>query len=52
LPQGVYEYDYTLTWMMDHGARRTASGRDDLGFLFVDEIPPADSSPGPVPEEE
>ncbi len=52
LPQGVYGYDYTLTWMLDGGGRRTLAGRDDLGFLFVDEIPPADVSPGRVTEEE
>lgn len=40
LPSGDFSYDWTITWAMDDGTRRKRSGHDDLGFLFVDELPP------------
>ncbi len=47
LPSGDFSYDWTITWAMDDGTRRARSGHDDLGFLFVDELPPGpDDSEG------
>ncbi|WP_316013351.1 hypothetical protein [Roseobacter sp. HKCCA0434] len=40
LPEGVWSYDWRITWMMRGAPPITASGTDDLGFLFVDELPP------------
>jgi hypothetical protein len=39
LPLGEYAYDYGITWMLMDGARLEASGVDDSGVIFVDEIP-------------
>jgi len=40
LPRGEYGYDYKLTWIMNRpGDIRRSAGSDDLGFLFLDEIP-------------
>lgn len=39
LPAGVYDYRYAVTWILDGRAPVTASGADDLGFIFLDEIP-------------
>lgn len=38
LPQGVFEYSYTITWRREAGPL-TVSGKDSGGVLFVDEIP-------------
>ncbi len=38
-PEGHYEYDYQVTWLMSGGVHRRAAGRDDLSFIFVDEVP-------------
>lgn len=38
LPAGSYDYRYEVTWIMD-GGPVTAAGEDDLGFIFLDEIP-------------
>ena len=43
LPAGRFAYDWTITWALDDGIQRTRSGHDDLGFLFVDELPSARS---------
>ncbi len=54
LPAGDFAYDWTIVWALDDGTRRTRSGRDDLGFLFVDELPspPDEIDTAPTQEEE
>ena len=39
LPLGQYAYDYEITWMLGEDGRKTSSGSDDTGVIFVDEIP-------------
>lgn len=41
LPAGEYEYRYVITWVFNNRERRTLSGIDDLGFIFLDEVPAA-----------
>jgi hypothetical protein len=41
LPRDDWHYDWSMTWLMDDRSLRRDQGRDDLGFLFLDEIPPA-----------
>lgn len=39
LPAGVYDYRYEVTWILSGNERIKAEGTDDLGFIFLDEIP-------------
>ncbi len=39
LPNDQEEVSYTLTWMKADGTRVTATGKDDLGLIFIDEMP-------------
>ncbi len=39
LPRGRFDYEYTLTWMLADGGRRTTSARDTTGVIFVDGPP-------------
>lgn len=39
LPLGVYEYDYSISWIFEGNKRRTSNGKDSTGVLFVDEVP-------------
>lgn len=45
LPEGQYAYSYRVTWLMAGGERREIKGRDDLGYLFIDEIPVVEEIP-------
>ncbi len=42
LPAGKYEYAFNTTWVFNNGERRQQSGMDDLGFIFLDEVPAAE----------
>ena len=43
LPRDLFEYDYSIAWQLAAGERRTRSGRDGSGLIFIDEVPaPAD----------
>ncbi len=39
LPENEYSYDYKITWIMQNRDRLIRSGVDDLGFVFIDELP-------------
>lgn len=39
VPLDAYAYDYQLTWVGSDGQRISTSGQDDLGILFIDELP-------------
>ena len=39
MPLEEYAYEYQLTWVGSDGQRLTSSGQDDLGILFIDELP-------------
>ncbi len=46
MPEGVFDYQYKITWVFENGARRESTGVDDLGFVFLDDIPGENSSGG------
>ncbi|HEX6177526.1 MAG TPA: hypothetical protein VF057_04150, partial [Thermoanaerobaculia bacterium] len=46
MPEGVFKYRYKVTWVFDNGARREKSGADDIGFVFLNEIPAPDAPGG------
>jgi hypothetical protein len=39
LPLGVYDYGYSIQWLLPGGERVTRDGRDASGVLFLDEMP-------------
>ena len=39
LPAEQYEVDYSLTWIKSGGERITGKGKDDIGMIFIDEMP-------------
>lgn len=39
LPHGVFAYDWEVTWIRRGAPPLTASGRDETGVIFVDELP-------------
>lgn len=43
LPENVFTYDYSLTWMMENGDRPSLSKSDNTGLVFLD--PPPGSGP-------
>ncbi|MEO8199730.1 MAG: hypothetical protein ABI679_04330 [Gemmatimonadota bacterium] len=47
LPRDSLSYGYTITWQFD-GRRVSRHGHDDVGLVFVDEIPP-DTAPVVTP---
>jgi hypothetical protein len=42
LPEGEFAYDYQIRWLLDDGSRLDACGHDDLGFIFIDDLPSGD----------
>jgi hypothetical protein len=40
LPAGVYDYEYQISWLIPEAKNRTLVAKDQLGFIFIDEIPP------------
>ena len=49
LPLSVYNYDYSVTWMRKGQPPVEASGTDDSGIIFVDDLPVQDASLGGGP---
>jgi hypothetical protein len=43
-PLNEYQYGYVITWQLEGGRRLVAKGRDDLGVVFVDELPSSEGS--------
>jgi hypothetical protein len=43
-PVNAYEYGYVITWQLEGGRRLVAKGHDDLGVVFVDELPSSEGS--------
>ena len=43
-PLNAYEYGYVITWQLEGGRRLVAKGHDDLGVVFVDELPSSEGS--------
>ena len=39
LPQGHDEVAFALTWIMADGTKKTKEGTDNLGIIFIDELP-------------
>lgn len=39
MPLNAFQYDYHITWVMSNGERVTRSDKDNLGILFIDDIP-------------
>jgi hypothetical protein len=46
LPLNVYKYDYSVTWVRKGAPPAVATGSDDTGVIFVDEIPETTEAPG------
>ena len=44
LPLNVYDYDYTVTWIRRGAEPLVASGTDDTGVIFLDDLPVATES--------
>lgn len=44
LPDGSYDYEYRLTWILPDNRQTRRSGHDELGFVFIDEMPPDTSN--------
>jgi len=49
LPQGQYEYAFTVTWSFQGNRRAIAQGRDSSGYVFVDDVPAESSAVEPAP---
>ncbi len=51
LPRDSFEYDYSITWQLEGGQRRSTRGTESGDLLFVDELPPppAPAAPEPTP---
>ena len=43
LPENVFSYDYSLTWMMENGDRPSLNRSDSTGLVFLD--PPPGATP-------
>jgi hypothetical protein len=41
LPENTFEYTYVVRWVLNDGRRLETCGQDDLGFIFVDDLPTA-----------
>lgn len=39
LPLGSDEYGYTITWHLEGGQRLSATRKDSMGVIFIDELP-------------
>ena len=39
LPLGSDEYGYTITWHLEGGKRLSATRKDSMGVIFIDELP-------------
>lgn len=39
MPNGVYNYKYTIRWQRNDGSATTATGETDMGILFIDNLP-------------
>lgn len=39
LPHNQFDYDYSMTWVLQDGKRRMGAGKDGTGVLFLDEVP-------------
>jgi hypothetical protein len=49
LPQGQYEYGFTITWSLPGNRRAVARGRDSSGYVFVDDVPAESAAVEPAP---
>ncbi len=39
LPNGKFNYKYTIRWQMNDGTFSTSTGETDMGILFIDNLP-------------